>query len=118
MGHTEKFTPFGGEDIQEKDIGRSRIVILPLCYENEPSYGSGSRDGIGRKIKEVKRGVVQIKFFGHRAQDVYDGRRVGPADENEAFRFQDTSYFPHQVQRVYNMLDDIKKRYHVKCLTR
>ena len=41
----EKAVPFGGEDFQEEDIDRSRIVILPLCYENAPSYGSGSRDG-------------------------------------------------------------------------
>ncbi len=45
MGHTEKFTPFGGEDVQEQDIDRSRIVVLPLCYENAPSYGRGSRNG-------------------------------------------------------------------------
>jgi agmatinase len=45
MGHTEKVIPFGGEDIQEEGIDRSRIVILPLCYENAPSYGRGSRDG-------------------------------------------------------------------------
>ena len=45
MDQREKVSPFGGEDIQVEDIDRSRIVVLPLCYENAPSYKSGSREG-------------------------------------------------------------------------
>jgi agmatinase len=45
VNHMEKFTPFGGAEIQVEDIDRCRIVVLPLCYENAPSYGSGSREG-------------------------------------------------------------------------
>ena len=40
-----KFIPFGGKEIQVEDIDQSRIVVLPLCYENAPSYGTGSRKG-------------------------------------------------------------------------
>jgi agmatinase len=38
----KKFIPFGGNETQINDINQSRIVVLPLCYENAPSYGTGS----------------------------------------------------------------------------
>ncbi len=41
----KEFKPFGGNEIQVEDIDRSRIVVLPLCYENSPSYGTGSKKG-------------------------------------------------------------------------
>ncbi|GBC59794.1 agmatinase [Desulfonema ishimotonii] len=41
----ENFIPFGGNEIQPTDAERARIVILPLCYEHAPSYGTGSEDG-------------------------------------------------------------------------
>lgn len=41
----KEFIPFGGNEIQIKDIDRSRIVVLPLCYENAPSYRTGSGKG-------------------------------------------------------------------------
>lgn len=40
-----KFVPFGGKETQINDINQSRIVVLPLCYENAPSYGTGSGQG-------------------------------------------------------------------------
>ena len=41
----KKFKSFGGSEIQVEDIDRSRIVVLPLCYENSSSYGTGSKKG-------------------------------------------------------------------------
>ena len=41
----EKFVPFGGDGAQVNDINHSRVVVLPLCYENAPSYGAGSGQG-------------------------------------------------------------------------
>jgi agmatinase len=37
-----KVTPFGGEDATPADIETARIVVLPLCYENAVSYGTGT----------------------------------------------------------------------------
>ena len=37
--------PFGGPDKQETDLENADIVILPLCYEANPSYGEGSQNG-------------------------------------------------------------------------
>jgi len=39
------FIPFGGAEIQTEDIDSAGIVVLPLCYENSPSYGTGSGEG-------------------------------------------------------------------------
>ena len=39
------FTPFGGTEIENAEIDKARIVVLPFCYENAPSYGSGSKEG-------------------------------------------------------------------------
>ncbi|QTA91819.1 Agmatinase (Agmatine ureohydrolase) [Desulfonema magnum] len=39
------FIPFGGNEFQIPDIESARIVVLPLCYENAPSYGTGSGEG-------------------------------------------------------------------------
>ncbi len=41
----EDFIPFGGGDVQHPDPATARIVVLPLCYEQAPSYGHGSQDG-------------------------------------------------------------------------
>ena len=37
--------PFGGPDKPETDLEDADIVILPLCYEADPSYGEGSQNG-------------------------------------------------------------------------
>ena len=37
--------PFGGPDVQHPGLDSARIVVLPLCYEQSPSYGSGSGEG-------------------------------------------------------------------------
>jgi len=36
------FIPFGGHEIQTSSPNRADAVILPLCYERSPSYGSGT----------------------------------------------------------------------------
>jgi len=39
------FTPFGGIDTQLPDMESARVVVLPLCYENAVSYGTGCGNG-------------------------------------------------------------------------
>ncbi len=41
----KNFPPFGGPEVQHPDLETARIVVLPLCYEDAPSYGIGSGDG-------------------------------------------------------------------------
>ena len=36
---------FGGDEVDSPDLADARIVVLPVCYENAVSYGTGSRDG-------------------------------------------------------------------------
>ena len=33
---------FGGDDVPNAPLESARCVVLPLCYENAPSYGEGS----------------------------------------------------------------------------
>jgi len=40
-----QFIPFGGRKVQIEDIDQARIVVLPLCYENAPSFMKGSGKG-------------------------------------------------------------------------
>ena len=44
MSHPD-FVPFGGNEVPPVDLESSRIVVLPLPYEANPSYGEGSQDG-------------------------------------------------------------------------
>ncbi len=37
--------PFGGPDVQHPELETARIVVLPFCYEQAPSYGIGSGEG-------------------------------------------------------------------------
>jgi agmatinase len=39
------FIPFGGPEVQHPDLESAGIVVLPLCYEQAPSYGVGSGNG-------------------------------------------------------------------------
>lgn len=39
------YIPFGGEEIAHPDMASARVVVLPLCYENAVSYGSGCGEG-------------------------------------------------------------------------
>jgi agmatinase len=39
------YTPFGGTEIQVPDFSAAKIVVLPLCYENAVSYGTGCGKG-------------------------------------------------------------------------
>ncbi len=41
----KKSLRFGDNEIPETNFEDSRIVVLPICYENAPSYGTGSKDG-------------------------------------------------------------------------
>jgi agmatinase len=38
-------THFGGTETENIEIEKARVVVLPLCYENAPSYGTGSQAG-------------------------------------------------------------------------
>jgi agmatinase len=44
MRHMD-FIHFGGVEIDPPHFDEARIIVLPLCYEHAPSYGSGSRKG-------------------------------------------------------------------------
>jgi agmatinase len=39
------FIHFGGMEVDPPDFDKAGIVVLPLCYEQAPSYGSGSHKG-------------------------------------------------------------------------
>jgi N1-aminopropylagmatine ureohydrolase len=39
------FKPFGGRAVQYPDQNSARTVVLPVCYEQSPSYGTGSQNG-------------------------------------------------------------------------
>jgi agmatinase len=39
------FIHFGGIEVDPTDFDEARIIVLPLCYEQAPSYGSGSHEG-------------------------------------------------------------------------
>lgn len=39
------FINFGGDEVPAVAMDQADIVVLPLCYEQAPSYGSGSKDG-------------------------------------------------------------------------
>lgn len=41
----KKIMRFGDGEIPAAGLDKAGIVILPLCYENAPSYGEGSQDG-------------------------------------------------------------------------
>ncbi len=41
----KEFPPFGGKEVQTSQFNSAEIVVLPLCYENAPSYGTGSLFG-------------------------------------------------------------------------
>jgi len=42
---TEAFVPFGGEEVGTASLEESDIAVLPLCYENSVSYGTGTKNG-------------------------------------------------------------------------
>jgi agmatinase len=44
MAHS-LFVPFGGAEMQVRDMDAAAVVVLPVCYEVAPSYGVGSREG-------------------------------------------------------------------------
>lgn len=39
------FTSFGGSEVDPPGFDEAEIVVLPLCYEQSPSYGTGSQEG-------------------------------------------------------------------------
>lgn len=39
------FIHFGGMEVDPPDFDEARIVVLPICYEQAPSYGTGSHEG-------------------------------------------------------------------------
>ena len=40
-----EFINFGGDEVPAVDLDQADIVVLPLCYEQAVSYGTGSKDG-------------------------------------------------------------------------
>lgn len=40
-----EFINFGGDEVPATDAATADIVVLPLCYEQAVSYGTGSKDG-------------------------------------------------------------------------
>lgn len=40
-----EFIHFGGVEVDPPGFEKARIIVLPLCYEQAPSYGSGSQEG-------------------------------------------------------------------------
>ena len=40
-----EFIPFGGDEVTPIDPESAEIVVLPIPYERDPSYGTGSQDG-------------------------------------------------------------------------
>ncbi len=42
---TTRVIPFGGASSQAPDMDSARTVVLPLCYENNVSYGTGCAHG-------------------------------------------------------------------------
>lgn len=45
MASVHEIIPFGGPEVQHPDLESAGIVVLPLCYEQAPSYGAGSGEG-------------------------------------------------------------------------
>lgn len=41
----EHFIHFGGPDVRFEEADRAAVIVLPICYEVAPSYGSGSGRG-------------------------------------------------------------------------
>lgn len=41
----KKYIYFGSNEVAPGNLADSKVVVLPLCYENAPSYGVGSKDG-------------------------------------------------------------------------
>ncbi|MGM0404475.1 MAG: agmatinase [Thermodesulfobacteriota bacterium] len=39
------FVPFGGADIHTENKADASVLVLPVCYEVGPSFGTGSREG-------------------------------------------------------------------------
>jgi agmatinase len=39
------FMNFGGRDVPPADLADARVAVLPLCYEQGASYGTGSAEG-------------------------------------------------------------------------
>jgi agmatinase len=54
-----EFTPFGGPEVQVPAVDRARVVVLPLCYENAVSYGTGT----GRAPYHILEASVQLEVL-------------------------------------------------------
>ena len=58
-----KFVPFGGAEFQTETVQLADIVLLPLCYEHAPSYGSGS----GKAPYHILDASTQLESFDEEA---------------------------------------------------
>ena len=59
MRDLSEFTPFGGPEVQVPSADRARVVVLPLCYENAVSYGTGA----GRGPYHILEASVQLEVL-------------------------------------------------------
>ena len=61
---TEAFVPFGGEEVATAGLEESAVAVLPLCYENSVSYGTGTKNGPFHLL----RASAQLELFDEEEQ--------------------------------------------------
>jgi agmatinase len=77
------FNPFAGSACQASSLKKAKAAILPLCYENAPSYGSGSRYG----PLYILEASVQLEDFDEEAAveleklNLYTLKPIFPSDD-------------------------------------
>ncbi len=77
------YIPFAGPGFQAPSLEKAKIAILPLCYENAPSYGTGSRYG----PLHILEASVQMEDFDAEASvelgklDLYTLKPIFPSDD-------------------------------------
>jgi len=77
---------FGGAEVEETSFEAARIVVLPLCYENGPSYGTGSRQGPCHILKasEQLEGLDEETLIDWSRLPIHTTAPVFPSDAPEA----------------------------------
>lgn len=79
------YTPFAGPGFQAPGIEKAKSAILPLCYEDAPSYGTGSKYG----PLYILEASVQLEDFDEEASveleklDFYTLEPLFPSDDPE-----------------------------------
>jgi N1-aminopropylagmatine ureohydrolase len=84
--NSKPWIPFGGFENQVSDVESAAIVILPLCHEYAPSYGTGS----GQGPNHILDASVQLESIDERtlidwtAYGIHTARPVPLPDDPEA----------------------------------